>query len=167
MRCRTIGLLIFVTSAVCFAQDSTPPLVTAHTDKPIRADDPRAVQAHTEIQALIFHMTERWNAHDLAGFMEGLWKSNDFLLVVDAEEVRGWTEVYAAYQRGYPDPSTMGTLVSDHLETQLVNSDVALVFNRWTAHLRGGRVLGTSTMVVQKFSDGWKIISDHSTTLEP
>lgn len=137
MRCRAIGLLIFLTSAICFAQDSTPPLVTAHTDEPIRADDPRAIQAHTEIQALIFHMTERWNAHDLAGFMEGLWKSNDFLLVVDAEEVRGWTEVYAAYQRGYPDPSTMGTLVSDHLETQLVNPDVALVFNRWTAHLRG------------------------------
>lgn len=167
MRCQAIGFLILVTSAICFAQNSTPPLVTTYTDEPIRADDPRTFQAHTEIQALVFHMTERWNAHDLAGFMEGLWKSNDFLLVVNAEEVRGWTEVYAAYQRGYPDPNTMGTLVSDHLETQLVSPDVALVFNRWTAHLKGGRVLGTSTMVVRKFSDGWKIISDHSTTLEP
>ena len=167
MRCRAIGLVILVTSAICFAQDSTSPLVAEHTDEPIRADDPRAIQAHTEIQALIFHMSERWNAHDLEGFMEGLWKSKDFLLVVDAEEVRGWTEVYAAYQRGYPDPTAMGTLVSDHLETQLVSQDVALVFNRWTAHLKGGRVLGTSTMVVHKFSDGWKIISDHSTTLEP
>jgi uncharacterized protein (TIGR02246 family) len=167
MRCLAIGFFIVATGAICFAQDSTPSPLISHSDELIRADDPRAIQAHAEIQALIFHMTERWNAHDLAGFMEGLWKSKDFLLVVDAEEVRGWTEVYAAYQRGYPDPNAMGTLVSDHLETQLVSPDVALVFNRWTAHLKGGRVLGTSTMVAHKFSDGWKIISDHSTTLEP
>jgi hypothetical protein len=38
---------------------------------------------------------------------------------------------------------------------------------RWTLNLRGGKVLGTSTMVVRKFADGWKFISDHSTTLEP
>jgi ketosteroid isomerase-like protein len=167
MLCRVIGFLIVATSATCFAQDVTPPLVTAHTDEPIRADDPRAIQAHNEIQALVFKMTERWNAHDLAGFMEGLWNSKDFLLVVDAEEVRGWTDVYAAYQRGYPDPSTMGTLVCERLETQLVSSEVALVFNRWTAYLKGGRVLGTSTMVARKFADGWKLVSDHSTTLEP
>jgi hypothetical protein len=38
---------------------------------------------------------------------------------------------------------------------------------RWTLYLKGGKVLGTSSLVVRQFSDGWKVISDHSTTLEP
>jgi ketosteroid isomerase-like protein len=167
MLCRVVGFLIVATSTTCFAQDVTPPLVTAHTDEPIRADDPRAIQANNEIQALIFANNERWNAHDIDGFMEGAWKSKDFLMVIDAEEIRGWSDALAAYHRGYSDPSAMGTVVCDRLETQLITPEVALVLMRWTLYLKGGKVLGTSTLVVRKFSNGWKVVSDHSTTVEP
>jgi ketosteroid isomerase-like protein len=167
MRCRIIGLLILATSAICFGQDASQPLVSSRNDDPIKADDPRAIQAHSEVQALIFKMTERWNAHDIAGYMEGVWKSKDFLMVIDGQETRGWAEAAAAYERGYSDTSLMGNLVCDRLETQLMTPELALVVDRWTLYLKGGRVLGTSTMVVRKFADGWKIISDHSTTLEP
>jgi len=164
---RVIGFFIVATNAICFAQDATPPLVTAHTDEPIRADDPRAQRAHDEVQALILKMIDRWNAHDLAGYMAGAWQSKDFLMVIDAEEIRGWTEALAAYQRGYPDPNAMGNVVCDRLETQLITPEVALAVMRWTLYLKGGKVLGTSSLVVRQFSDGWKVISDHSTTLEP
>jgi ketosteroid isomerase-like protein len=167
MRCRAIGFLIVATSAICFAQDATPPLVTSHTDEPIRADDPRAIQAHTEIQALILGANERWNAHDIDGFMEGAWKSKDFVMLIDAQEIRGWAEALAAYKRGYSDPSTMGNVVCDRLETQLITPNVGLAVMRWTLYLKGGKVLGTSSIVVRKFADGWKVVSDHSTTLEP
>ena len=167
MRGWIIGSLFFAINAVCFAQDATPPLVTARTDEPIRADDPRAIQAHSEIQALIFGVNERWNSHDIDGFMEGAWKSKDFVMVVDAQEIRGWTEALAAYHRGYSDPSTMGTVVCERLETQLITPEVALAVMRWTLYLKGGKVLGTSTMVLRKFTEGWKVVSDHSTTLEP
>jgi hypothetical protein len=168
MRRRIIGLfLLFAASAICFAQDGTPPQASSSADDPIRADDPRAIKAHDEIRTLILGMIDRWNAHDLAGYMEGAWKSKDFLMVIDAEEIRGWTEAFAAYQRGYPDPNAMGNVVCDRLETQLITPDVALAVMRWTLFLKGGKVLGTSSLVVRQFSDGWKVISDHSTTLEP
>lgn len=167
MRCRAIGLVIIVTSASCFAQDMAPQSVIAPADETIRADDPRAIKAHDEVQALVFKMTDRWNAHDIAGYMDGVWKSKDFLMVIDGEETRGWTEAYAAYQRGYSDTSLMGSLVCDRLETQLITTELALVVDRWTLFLKGGKVLGTSTMVVRKFADGWKVISDHSSTVEP
>lgn len=167
MRSRAIGLLIIATSALCFAQQVTPPLVTSSTDETIRADDPRAIEAHDEVQALVFKMTERWNAHDIAGYMDGVWKSKDFLMVIDGQETRGWAEAYAAYQRGYSNLSLMGSLVCERLETQLMTPELALVVDRWTLYLKGGKVLGTSTMVVRKFADTWKIISDHSSTVEP
>ena len=99
--------------------------------------------------------------------MAGAWQSKDFLMVIDAEEIRGWTEALAAYQRGYPDPNAMGNVVCDRLETQLITPEVALAVMRWTLYLKGGKVLGTSSLVVRQFSDGWKVVSDHSTTLEP
>ena len=167
MRCRTIGLLLLFTSAICFAQDAAPPLVSERTDEPIRADDPRAIQSHNEIQHLILTAFDKWNAHDLDGFMDAAWKSKDFVMVIDAQEIRGWAEALAAYKRGYSDPSAMGTVTSEGLETQLVTSEVAFVVFRWTLYLKGGKILGTSTMVVRKFEEGWKVISDHSTTLEP
>ena len=162
-----IGFLIVAASAICFAQDATPPLATARTDEPIRADDPRSIQAHAEIQALVFYMIDRWNAHDIDGYMEGAWKSKDFLVVVDAEETRGWTENLASYHRGYPDLSMMGSVVCERLETQLITAEVALVVMRWTLYLKGGKVLGTSSMVIRHFAEGWKVVSDHTTTLEP
>jgi|ERR1700751_5093663 ketosteroid isomerase-like protein len=167
MRCRTIGLLLLATSAICFAQDAASPLISERTDGPIRADDPCAIQAHNEIQKLILTAIDRWNAHDIDGYMEGVWKSKDFVMIIDAQEIRGWAEALAAYKRGYSDPSTMGTVVCEGLESQLVTPEVAFVVMRWTAYLKGGKILGTSTMVIRKFEEGWKVISDHSTTLEP
>jgi hypothetical protein len=168
MRRRVIGLfLLFAASAICFAQEGPSPQGNSSVDEPIKADDPRAIKAHDDIQALMLRMIDRWNAHDLAGYMEGAWKSKDFLMVIDAEEIRGWAEAFATYQRGYPDPNTMGNVVCDRLETQLIKTDVALAVMRWTLYLKGGKVLGTSSLVVRQFSDGWKVVSDHSTTLEP
>ena len=160
-------ILVFLVVLMSSAQEPAPPVVKAHVDDPIQANDPRSVQSHAEIQSLVFSMTERWNAHDLEGFMEGSWKSKDFLLVIDAQEIRGWAEALAAYQRGYADRNMMGNLVCERLETQLITPETALIVTRWTLYLKGGKVLGTSTMVGRKFAEGWKIISDHSTTLEP
>jgi uncharacterized protein (TIGR02246 family) len=167
MHGRVISFLFVATGALCFGQEVPPPPVSANTEETIRADDPRAIEAHEEVQALIFKMTDRWNAHDIAGYMEGVWKSKDYLMVIDGHETRGWAEAYAAYQSGYADSSVMGSLTCDRLETQMMTPELALVVDRWTLYLKGGKILGTSTMVVRKFVDGWKIISDHSSTVEP
>jgi hypothetical protein len=167
MRIGITGVLFASIGLICSAQEPVAPVVKEHTDEPIRADDPRAIQAHAEIQTLIFGNIERWNAHDIDGFMEGAWKSKDFVMVVDAQEIRGWAEAVAAYHRGYADPNSMGNVVCQGLETQLITPEVALVVMRWTLYLKGGKVLGTSSIVARKFVDGWKVVSDHSTTLEP
>jgi ketosteroid isomerase-like protein len=163
----TAFLLAFLVALLSSAQEPVGPVVKERTDDLMRADDPLSIQAHSEIQALIYRMVDCWNAHDLEGYMDGAWKSKDFLLVVDALEIRGWAEAMAAYQRGYADRNMMGNLVCERVETQLISNDTGLVVTRWTLYLKGGKVLGTSTMVARRFTEGWKFISDHSTTLEP
>ena len=63
-------LLTFLIVLTSSAQEPVSPVVKEHTDEPILADDPRSIQAHAGNQSLVFRMTERWNAHDLEGFME-------------------------------------------------------------------------------------------------
>ena len=39
--------------------------------------------------AVCLKMLDRWNAHDIDGYMEVYWKSPELLVVVDAEQFNG------------------------------------------------------------------------------
>ncbi len=173
MRALTVILSVVVTAAVLTGRGEVAlprvavnPLVVS-IGGPGAPDGPEATRAAREIQALIFGMTEAWNRHDLAGFMEGIWKDPRTLLVLEAQQFRGWAEAYAAYQRGYADPTSMGQLVCERLETQLLTPEIALCETHWTLHLKGGTTVGQSTLVVRKFAEGWKLVSDHTSVAEP
>ena len=124
-----------------------------------------------EIYALIATMVDRWNAHDIDGYMETLWKSPDLLYVVDGEEILGWGNLLAAYKRGYPDTAAMGTVKEDRCMIQLMTPDIALVLDWWNASFpnSGHKVYGTTTYNVRRFPapDGWKVIAFHTSFIEP
>ena len=43
-----------------------------------------------QIYDILLKMLDRWNAHDIEGYMETYWKSPELLVVVDAEQFNGW-----------------------------------------------------------------------------
>ena len=116
MRIIAAWLIIFVTSS-CLGQSVITLLEPIRENKMIPSDDSRAVQVHTEIKALTEHLVERWNARDIEGFMKNAWKSDDFRVVMDGEATIGWANVLEAYQRGYADRNTMGTLICTDVRT--------------------------------------------------
>ena len=63
-----------------------------------------------QVYQLILRMVDRWNNHDLEGYMASFWKSDDLLTVVESEVHWGWTDLYHYYARGYPDRNLMGQL---------------------------------------------------------
>jgi hypothetical protein len=123
-----------------------------------------------QIYALIATMVDRWNAHDIDGYMETLWKSPDFLYVVDGEEILGWGNLLAAYKRGYPDTAAMGTVKEERCMIQLLTSDIALALDWWTATFpsSGHKVYATTTYNVRRFPapDGWKVVAFHTSFIE-
>jgi ketosteroid isomerase-like protein len=79
----------------------------------------------------------------------------------------GWQSTLDNYKKSYPTPEKMGQLHFDELEISMIEAKSALVLGKW--HLRMKNELkrdGNFSLVVKKFDSGWKIIHDHSSSLE-
>jgi uncharacterized protein (TIGR02246 family) len=122
-----------------------------------------------QIAALLAKMVDRWNAHDIEGYMEVFWNSPDLLCVTDGEEIMGWANALASYQRGYPNRDAMGTVREERTLIQPVKADVAFAMDWWRASFgpNSHSVCATSTYFLRKFQDGWKIAACHTSFVEP
>jgi len=105
-----------------------------------------------------------WNRGDIPGYMAGYHEAADTEFVTARGIVRGWKTVLATYRKSYPTRAAMGTLSFSGVELNQLCPDAALV----TLHFHLVRaeqppLEGVSTLVVRRFGEGWRIISDHST----
>jgi Protein of unknown function (DUF3225) len=109
-------------------------------------------------------MLDRWNAHDIEGHLEVYWKSPELLVVVDSEQFNGWQQLHDSYINGYPDRGAMGFIQPKRIQVKLLKPDLALALTWWSVTFPSSKqtVVGNSTMNLQKFSDGWKIVASHT-----
>ena len=109
-------------------------------------------------------MLDRWNAHDIDGYLEVYANSPDLLVVVDSEQFMGWKQLHDSYINGYPNRTAMGFIQPKRIQVKLLNPDLALALTWWSATFPSSKktVVGNSTMNLQKFPDGWKIIASHT-----
>jgi uncharacterized protein (TIGR02246 family) len=119
-----------------------------------------------QVYELLLKMLDRWNAHDIEGHLEVYWKSPELLVVVDSEQFNGWQQLHDSYINGYPDRSTMGFIQPKRIQVKLLKPDLALALTWWSVTFPSSKqtVVGNSTMNLQKFSDGWKIVASHTST---
>jgi hypothetical protein len=124
---------------------------------------------YQQIYSILITMANRWNAHDLDGFLDAYWKSPELLIVVDGEQMRGWADFSTTYHRGYSNDKVadMGTLLPERIQIQMVTPDVAVALDWWTLQQPRRKVLGTTTATLRKFAEGWKIVVCHTSFVEP
>ncbi|HEX4201284.1 MAG TPA: hypothetical protein VHY59_07175 [Chthoniobacterales bacterium] len=124
-----------------------------------------------QIVALLGRMTERWNAHDVEGYMEVFWRSPDLCYVCNGQEVMGWGNLMAEYQRGFPDRNTMGTVHVDRTLVQVIDANVASALDWWSVSFptkSSHPEFATTTYLLRKFpAEGWKIVLLHTSFVEP
>jgi ketosteroid isomerase-like protein len=135
-----------------------PPLISAQESS----------QALQEIEMIIAGIVERWNAHDLAGFMNYAWNSPDFVEIEDGMIRRGWAENLAAYHAGFSDPSQMGRAETRLIHFQLIKSDVAAVVTQTIVYFPNAKnTTSDGTQIYRKFADGWKIVFSEDVSTSP
>jgi uncharacterized protein (TIGR02246 family) len=120
------------------------------------------------VYELLLHMLDRWNAHDIDGYLGVFWRSPELLAIVDSEQFNGWQELHDSYIRGYPDPSAMGFVAPARVQVRFLRPDLALALTWWSVTFPNSKqkVVGNSTLNIQKFEDGWKIVAAHTSTAE-
>ena len=120
--------------------------------------------AKKEIRKVLEEQSTCWTRGDLECYMQGYWKSDSLLFIGSRGLTYGWQQTLENYKRGYPDASAMGKLTFDLKEMQQLSPETMLVVGKW--HLKreiaAGDLQGHFSVIFRKFSDGWKIIADHS-----
>jgi len=122
---------------------------------------------YQQIYGLLMKMPDRWNAHDLDGYLSVFWNSPDLLTVIEGEQIKGWGDLNATYHRGYASPDEMGSFTPDRIQIQMVTADVAVALDWWTMRAKRGKAVGTTTVVLRKFQEGWRIVVSHTSFVEP
>jgi len=122
------------------------------------------------ISEVLLKMVDRWNAHDIEGLMSLYWNSPSLLAVIDTAQYDGWQDLYSSYKSQYRDPKDMGIVSPTRVQVELLKPDLAFGILSWTlkypSNPRASEVVGTSTLDLQKFDDGWKIVVLHTSFTE-
>ena len=119
-----------------------------------------------QIYEALLRMIDRWNAHDIEGYLKAYWKSPELLVVVDSEQFSGWQQFHDSYINGYPDRREMGFIQPKRIQVKLLRSNLALALTWWSISFPNikQKVVVSTTMDLQKFDDGWKVIAAHLST---
>ena len=122
-----------------------------------------------EVYLLVLKQIAAWNSQDIEGFMSAYWKSPKLVYVDDVDQIFGWDGLYANYLNGFSDRSLMGYLEAQRVKIQMLAPDMAYALLWWDMLVGRPRtkVIGTSTLVVRRLEEGWKIVAAHTTSLTP
>jgi beta-aspartyl-peptidase (threonine type) len=122
----------------------------------------------TSVEQVLRTQQEAWNRRDLEAFMSGYWNSPYLTFFAGAQRTAGWQAVLDRYRRVYlSEGKQMGKLEFCDMQIEPLSTDTAFVRGAWHLTMTDGKTPhGLFTLVFRKFSDGWKIVHDH-TAAEP
>lgn len=124
-------------------------------------------QDRATIMEVLKNQQNSWNKADVESFLEGYWHSPELTFSGLNGIARGWDAVRARYQKSYADREAMGHLEFSELEFRFLGSDAALVLGHWHLIRAKGDIGGVFSLVWQRFPEGWRIIHDHTSAVEP
>ena len=155
-------VVCFLMSVTPIAADSKKDLDTINQQKVDGADDPEK-----EIYDQLMRMADAWNRHDIDAYLDGFLHSDDVVVVVEGETVRGWDLLSRAYHSGYPKPDEMGTLTVDRMQVQMLAPDLGFVLSSYTVSFPKKKTFGTDSIIMRKVSAGWRELISHTSFVEP
>jgi beta-aspartyl-peptidase (threonine type) len=126
--------------------------------------EPQARVAEAEIRQLLDTQVAAWNRGDLEGYMSGYWNSEELTFFSGASECGGWKPVLERYRQHYKKSgSQMGRLDFSHIRIETFGEEAALARGHWRLKTPNGVTrTGLFTLLLRRFSDGWRIVHDHS-----
>jgi uncharacterized protein (TIGR02246 family) len=144
--------------AALFLSLVSPPKLSVQLG--VTGDDQGAIQEILDAQQ------RAWNQGNVDAFLEGYWHSPELTFSGSGGIARGWDGVRARYKKNYPDRAAMGQLDFSGVEFRFVGKDAALVLGHWHLSRGQGDLGGVFSLVWQRFPEGWRIIHDHTSTVE-
>jgi len=106
-----------------------------------------------------------WNTGDIEGFMETYWKNEAMTFSSGGSTFVGWQAALDRYRKNYPQEK-MGQLTFEAGPLTMLAPDAALLLGKYSLDRNGEVSGGNFSLVLRRFPEGWRIIHDHSSSLE-
>jgi uncharacterized protein (TIGR02246 family) len=115
------------------------------------------------IRSVLDAQVSDWNKEDIDGFMTGYWRHEELTFISGGEIRQGWTATRERFVKKYKEgKSTMGKLTFDELHVESFSPTAAMVRGRYQLVMPEKTDSGRFTLAFRKFSDGWRIVHDHT-----
>ncbi len=127
-------------------------------------DAQAAKKPEVAIRQVLDAQAKAWNEGNLEEFMKSYWQSERLTFFSGARQLRGWEATLERYRKTYQaDGREMGHLDFSDVSIEMLGPAGALVRGRYHLKFKDGReATGIYTLALRRFSDGWKIIHDHT-----
>jgi ketosteroid isomerase-like protein len=124
--------------------------------------------AEQSIRAVLMAQAEAWNRGDISAFMQGYLQDENLRFASGDTVQRGWLQTLERYQKHYDTREKMGSLSFQDLEIQVLSSEWAEVFGRYTLKRDPsvGNDTGLFTLLMSRKDDRWHILHDHTSAAE-
>jgi ketosteroid isomerase-like protein len=103
-----------------------------------------------------------WNKHDLEGFMQGYWRSEQLKFYGSNGLTLGWEQTLANYKRNYPTSVESGTLKFVINDISKIEGDNYWVMGEYHLKRQIGDSNGVFIIIFKKIDGKWKIVADMS-----
>lgn len=126
---------------------------------------PPHVPAAMAVRQVMAAQAAAWNRGDIAGFMDGYWRSPQTQFIGADGITLGWTTVRDRYRSHYSTRAAMGQLAYAGIEVTLLGPDAAYVVGHYRLDRAEDHPEGVFTLLFRRLPAGWRIVSDHTTAL--
>ncbi len=121
------------------------------------------LEAEEGIKKLLDNQVEAWNRGDIADFMAYYWESPDLTFQSGGRRLYGWHSLMERYRTTYGGEK-MGRLSFEELEIKILSDQHAYVLGRYNLAYPEEEKTGVFTIILRRFSQGWRIVHDHSSS---
>lgn len=114
------------------------------------------------VRKLLQDQVEAWNAGSVEGYMKGYWDSDSTMFVSGGSLTKGYREVLARYKKGYDTRAKMGKLEFEQLTLRHPSPTLIIATGIWKLYRANDSPWGRFTLLIEKKSEGWRIVYDHT-----
>lgn len=118
------------------------------------------------IKTILKNQQDCWNNGDIEGFMQGYWNSEKLVFTsLKYKPAYGWKETLRRYKESYPSKESMGELIFDIIELELISNTTATLMGKWELNRKDDYPNGIFWLNINKFDDNWLITKDSTISL--
>lgn len=117
---------------------------------------------HPDVRGVLESQQAAWNNGDLAGFMEGYWKSDELVFSTPEGETRGWQATLDRYESRYGSREKMGELTFSRLTIARPTPETAEVSGQYRVAASDGVKTGRFYLRMRRIEGRWVIVRDHT-----